>query len=182
VPDRARQRPQDVADDEPAPRGPAGAAASPAEVAADALALGYRHLGRREHSVAELRTRLDRAGYPPPAVEEAIATLAGQGALDDTRYARLLVEDRRALDGWGVERIRARLEAAGIDAERIEAALASFDGATELAAATALARRRHPAPLSTDAERQRVFAMLVRRGYDSEIAYAAIRAVGRTRP
>ncbi len=177
--DRARERPQDVADGEPARGGPAGAAASPAEVAADALALGYRHLGRREHSVAELRTRLDRAGYPPAAVEEAITTLAGQGALDDARYARLLVEDRRALDGWGVERIRARLEAAGIDAEQIDAALAAFDGATELAAATALARRRHPEPLSTDAERQRVFAMLVRRGYDSDVAYAAVRAVGR---
>ena len=178
MPDRARERPEDVADGERAPD-PVASAASPAEVAADALALGYRHLGRREHSVAELRARLDRAGYPPAAVEEAIATLTAQGALDDARYARLMVEDRRALDGWGVARIRARLEAAGIDAGRIEAALAAFDGATELAAATALARRRHPAPVSTDAERQRVFAMLVRRGYDSEIAYAAVRAVGR---
>ena len=78
-----------------------------------------------------------------------------------------------------MDRIRARLQAAGIDEERIEAALASFDSASELAAATALARRRHPVPPSTDAERQRVFAMLVRRGYDSEIAYAAVRAVGR---
>ena len=125
-----------------------------------------------------MRTRLDRAGYPPAAAEEAITTLRAQGALDDARYARLLVEDRRA-DGWGVERIRMRLEAAGIDEQQIEAALASFDSATELAAATALARRRHPEPLSTDAERQRRPAMLVRRGYDSEIAYAAVRAVGR---
>ena len=177
--DPARKRSDGVADGAPAPDGQDHAAASPAEVAADALALGYRHIARREHSVAELRTRLDRAGYPPAAAEEAITTLRAQGALDDARYARLLVEDRRALDGWGVERIRTRLEAAGIDAEQIEAALASFDSATELAAATALARRRHPAPLSTDAERQRVYAMLVRRGYDSEIAYAAVRAVGR---
>jgi len=181
VPDRARQRPDGLGDVERAARDTGGAAASPAEVAADALALGYRHLARREHSIAELRRRLDRAGYPPAAVEEAIETLVGQGGLDDARYARLLVEDRRALDGWGVERIRARLEAAGIDAERIDAALASVDGDTELAAATALARRRHPAPLDTDAERQRVFAMLIRRGYDSEIAYAAIRAAGRAK-
>jgi regulatory protein len=173
VVDPARQRPDGV------PDGPGDATASPAQVAADALAVGYRHIARREHSVAELRTRLHRADYPPAAVEETIATLCAQGVLDDERYARLLVEDRRALDGWGVERIRARLEAAGIDAAQIDAALESFDSAAELAAATALARRRHPEPLSTDAERQRVFAMLVRRGYDSEIAYAAVRAAGR---
>jgi len=153
--------------------------ASPEEAAAEVLALGYRHLERREHSVAEMRARLERSGHPPAAVEEAIATLAAQGALDDARYARLLVEDRRALDGWGAQRIRARLENAGIDAELIDGALAAFDGDAELAAATALARRRHPAPLRTDAERQRVFAMLVRRGYESEIAYAAIRALAR---
>lgn len=177
--DPAWQRSDDVADGAATPAGHNDAAASPAEVAADALALGYRHIARREHSVAELRTRLDRAGYPPAAVEEAITTLASQGGLDDERYARLLVEDRRALDGWGVERIRVRLEAAGIAAEQIDAALAAFDSASELAAATALVRRRHPEPLNTDAERQRVFAMLVRRGYDSDVAYAAVRAVGR---
>ncbi len=176
--DPARQRSEGVTDGAATPDGNDDAAASTAEVAADALALGYRQIARRERSVAELRTRLRRAGYPHAAVEEAIATLCGQGVLDDARYARLLVEDRRALDGWGVERMRARLEAAGIDAEQIEAALASFDSASELAAATALARRRHPEPLSTDAERQRVFAMLVRRGFDSEIAYAAVRAAG----
>lgn len=149
------------------------------EAAAEALALGYRHLARREHSVAELRARLNRAGYEGAPVEQAIATLEAQGAIDDERYARLMVEDRRALDGWGAERIRARLEADGIEVAQIDAALAAFDGASELEAATALARRRHPAPLQTDAERQRIFAMLVRRGYDSDIAYAAVRAAGR---
>jgi regulatory protein len=145
----------------------------------EALALGLRHLARREHTVAQLRARLRRAGVESAVAEEAIAQLVEQRALDDARYARLLAEDRRTLDGWGADRIRAALEAAGVAAELIDAALAGFDGESELAAATALARRRHPQPIRTDAERQRVFAMLVRRGYDSEIAYAAVREAAR---
>jgi regulatory protein len=155
-----------------------GAHTAPTESTLDAVALAYRHLGRREHSTAELCARLERAGYEPAAVEAAVAMLRAQGHLDDARYARLLAEDRRGLDGWGVERIRARLQAAGVDDSVIEAALAHLDSEGELAAATALALRRHPAPLRSDADRQRVFAMLVRRGFDTEIAYAAVRAAG----
>ena len=72
-----------------------------------ALTRAYTNIGRREHSVAELRRRLERAGTAPEIIDEAIAILAEQGYLDDARYASLLVEDRRTIAGWGVERIRA---------------------------------------------------------------------------
>ncbi len=77
--------------------------------------------------MAELRARLERARLPAAAIDEALEILAEQGYVDDARYARLLVEDRRAIDGWGAERIRARLERAGIERELIEEALAGFD-------------------------------------------------------
>jgi len=112
----------------------------------EALGRCYRHLGRREHSVAELRTRLQRAGLGPGVIEEALAIVIEQGYLDDERYARLLAEDRRNIDGWGAQRIRARLEAAGIDAELIEETLAGSDHASELAAAAA--RRVGPSAAS----------------------------------
>jgi len=142
----------------------------------DALACCYRHLARREHSVAELRGRLERDAFAPAIVDEAVAVVVEQGYVDDARYARLLVEDRRTIDGWGVERLRARLESAGIDRELVEATLADCDGESELVAATALIRRRCALPLADDRQRQRAFGILIRQGYESEVAYDAVRA------
>ena len=142
----------------------------------DALGRCYRHLGDREHSVAELRKRLARAKLAPAIIDEALAIVAEQGYLNDERYARLLAEDRRNIDGWGAERIRARLEAAGIDRELIDDTLAGCDHASELAAAAEQLRRRCAQPLTNDRERQRAFGILVRLGFDSEVAYDAIRA------
>jgi regulatory protein len=142
----------------------------------DALGRCYRHLGDREHSVAELRRRLERAGVTSAVISQALTILTEQGYVNDERYARLLAEDRRNIDGWGVERIRARLEAAGIERELIENTLAGCDHASELAAAAALLRRRSPQPPTNDRERQRAFGMLIRLGFDSDVAYDAIRA------
>jgi regulatory protein len=148
----------------------------------DALARCYRHLGGREHSVAELRKRLQRVRLAPAIIDEALAIVTEQGYLNDERYARLLAEDRRNIDGWGAQRIRARLETAGIDADLIDATLAGWDHSSELAAAAALLERRCPLPLANDRERQRAFAMLMRLGFDCDVSYEAIRAVDAAGP
>jgi regulatory protein len=147
----------------------------------DALARCYRHLGDREHSVAELRRRLERAKLGAPTIDAALAIVSGQGYLDDARYARLLAEDRRKIDGWGADRIRGRLQSAGVDRELIDAVLAGHSPASELAAASALLQRRCRGPLCDDRERQRAFAILIRAGYDSDIAYDAVRAASGAR-
>jgi regulatory protein len=144
----------------------------------DALASCYAHLARHEHSVAELRSRLERAGFDGATVEEALATVIEQGYLSDERYARLLAEDRRTLDGWGVERIRERMLRVGIDPAVIAMTLAPFDAASELDAALTMLKRRLPAAPTNARERQRAFALLVRQGFASEIAYDAVRAHG----
>jgi regulatory protein len=162
--------------------GSADAAERRAHELDEALGRCYRHLGRREHSVAELRARLQRSGLGPAVIDEALAIVIEQGYLNDARYARLLAEDRRNIDGWGAQRIRARLEAAGIDAELIDDTLAGADHPSELAAAAAVLERRGPASLTNDRERQRAFAILMRLGFDSEVAYDAIRAIDAAGP
>jgi regulatory protein len=141
------------------------------------LAAGYAALRRREHSVAELRARLERRRLDPVLIDQALAILREQCYLDDARYARLLVDDRRSLAGWGVERIRARLDAAGVARETIDEALAEVDGADELAAAIELVRRRCRLPLAGDRGRQQAWSLLVRQGYQTDLAYDAVRAV-----
>jgi regulatory protein len=157
---------------------PRRVALSPAEELDDALARCYRHLGEREHSTAELRNKLERRRLAGDVIDAAIASVTQQGYLDDSRYARLFAEDRRNIDGWGVDRIRARLQAAGIERELIDSVLAGHDAASELVAAGALLRRRCRGGLRDDRERQRAFAILIRAGYASGVAYDVIRSVG----
>jgi regulatory protein len=181
-------RPQ-AAPDEIEPRAAGGggqsdlaqhASGQPAQHPLDrALICAYGHLGRCEHSVAELRRRLERGGTEPEILEEALAILAEQGYLDDARYARMLVEDRRTIDGWGEQRLRTRLQRAGIERDTIEQALGDGGHASELAAATAQLERRWRQPPADDRERQRAFGQLIRMGYEPEVVYDAIRAHAR---
>jgi regulatory protein len=153
------------------------------EALADALQKAYRYLGHRDRTVAELRTYLVGKGEADEIADGAIAELVALGYVDDARFARQFAEDRRNLDSWGAERIERRLRELGVGREHIAAglaALAAGEGPSEVEAAVALLRRRFPAPPQTDRDRERALGLLVRRGYDLELAYDAIRAHGRT--
>jgi regulatory protein len=145
-----------------------------------ALDLGYRHLGKRDRTEAELRRHLRAKGADEPAIDGAVEALVRQGYIDDARYARTFAQDRRALDAWGPDRIEARLLALGIEAELVQAALAVRDADGELEAAVALLRRRWPTAPATERERERALGMLARKGYDLDLAYDAVWAVIRT--
>jgi regulatory protein len=144
-----------------------------------ALDLCYRQLGRRDRTVVELSRHLASKAVEPDTIRETVADLTRQGYLDDARYARRYAEDRRSLDDWGPERIERKLLAAGVDPEHIAAALAARDGADELEAAVELLRRRCREVPSTDRERERALGLLVRKGYDLELAYDAVRTFTR---
>ena len=144
-----------------------------------ALEVAYRQLGRRDRTIAELRWYLRRRVSDHAAVEGAIRELLEQGYLDDARYAQRFAEDRRTLDGWGAERIARRLEEAGVAPEDIAAALADHGDDDELHAALTLLRRRLTRPPADDRDRERALGLLVRRGYELELAYDAVRAFER---
>jgi regulatory protein len=144
-----------------------------------ALDVAYRYLGRRDRTVAEMRRHLEARGVEPATVDEAVEDLGRQGYLDDARYAQRFAEDRRTIDAWGAERIERRLLAVGVAPELVEAALEERDGAEELEAAVAVLRRRLQAAPADDRARDRALGMLVRKGYDLDLAYDAVRAFGR---
>jgi regulatory protein len=144
-----------------------------------ALEVAYRQLGRRDRTVAELRWYLRRRELDPAGIEAAIDILCDQGYLDDARYAQRFAQDRRTLDAWGAERIARRLEEAGVAPEVITAAVGEQDADDELEAAVALLRRRLTRPPADDRGRERALGVLVRRGYELELAHDAIRAFER---
>ena len=107
-------------------------------------------------------------------MELALARLREDGYLDDERYARLYVEDKRGLEQWGAERIRRDLTARGVDRELVEAALGAGAPESELHRALALLRRRFPVAPDDRRERERALRMLLRKGYDYEVARQAL--------
>jgi len=151
----------------------------PEERLQHALDVAYRYLGHRDRTVAEVRRRLEAEQVQPAVLEEALAELEHQGYLDDARYAKRFAEDRRTIDAWGAERIERRLIAVGVEPALIAAALDERDAGEELEAALAVLRRRFQRAPSDDRSRERALGMLVRKGYELELAYDAVRAFER---
>ncbi len=143
-----------------------------------ALAIAYRYLNPRERTQAEMRTHLQRKGIDPRDVERSIQVLVDQGYLDDARFAHLFVQDKRQLAEWGADRIRQVLRTRGVDSEFVEEALAEHeqDSESEIERALALLRRRFPSPAGDRRERERALGVLLRKGYDVDLALEAIAA------
>src|SRR3954452_12053022 len=130
----------------------------------------------RERTESEVHSFLARRGFDGGVVADVVRALREEGLVDDAGYARRFAEDRRLLDRWGSERIARDLERRGIERELIDNALAGHDRDDELAVAVELLNRRFPLPFDGDRERDKAWRMLVRRGYEAELAYAAVRS------
>jgi regulatory protein len=121
-----------------------------------------------------VRAHLAARGVEPDLGDAVVDELVDQGALDDERFARVFVQDKRTLEHWGAERITRGLLARGVDRELVEAALAQEESEGELEQALALLARRFPEPPRDRRDRDRALGVLLRKGYDSELALDAL--------
>ena len=107
-------------------------------------------------------------------IAAVVDRLIAEGGLDDARFAHRYAEDKRELAGWGPDRIRGSLLQRGVALEHVEAALEGEDQLAQIERATTLLTARGEPP-TDDAERASAFAFLARRGFDSDVAYEAVR-------
>lgn len=156
------------------------------------LEAALRFLEPRARSVAEVRTRLVRAGYRAELVDAAIERLLEIGMLDDEAFARSWVESRDRAHPRGTSALRGELRRKGVTDELARTVLADRDGeatggpdeaggsADERAAERLLARRA--AALSRIADprerRRRAYALLARSGFDPDTCARLARTVG----
>jgi regulatory protein len=146
-------------------------AADPQAVRAGGLAM----LARREYASAELTAALIRKGYARQIVEEAVAELAGEGLIDDARYAGSLVR-MLAARGQGPTRIRQELREAGIKDDQILEVLAAGPDWSELA--REVRQRKFGAESPPDwPERARQMRFLQYRGFSKDHIASCLGAV-----
>lgn len=140
----------------------------------DAMSAAGRFLGRRAHSELELRMKL--RGFERATVDRVMERLRQVELLDDAAFAQAWVEERGHKKGRRA--LEAELRAKGVSGEDMSPALDSLAPA-ELDTATGLATRHlHRVarrPLRDQAAA--ISQMLMRRGFERDVAEEATRAV-----
>jgi regulatory protein len=154
-------------------------ATDPAARLQHALDLSFRLLSRRDRTVLEMRRCLENKRVDPATIDEALSALHDQGYLDDARFAERFTADKRELEHWGSDRIERRLAALGIGRDVLAAVIGNREHDDELTAAREILRRRFPDLADDPRDRRRALGVLVRKGYDVELAGDAIRAHAR---
>ncbi len=157
----------------------AGSPLDPDQRLQDALGRAFAFIAKRERTVAQVRARLQRDRIDEATIASALAQMVSDGYLSDHRFTVLYAEDRRAIDGWGNERIITNLREAGISSEIIDAVVGSRGHADQVDDAIRVLDQRIGAKPQDERERERALGMLARRGYSVEIAYDAVRAFER---
>lgn len=141
-----------------------------------------RWLGQRELSAAQVRQRLRRRGYVDAAIDPALAALAADGYLDDSRAARARARHDVVIRRHGRGRVLRQVQSLGVDRDTARSAVAAaFEEVDEdRLLADALARRLKGQPLP--AERKalaRLYGWLVRQGFAPGAVSALFRRGGR---
>jgi regulatory protein len=148
----------------------------------DARTVALRLLQRRLRSRAEIEAALRRRSIAREAILAVSAELRSTGWIDDSRFARVWIQDRQALRPCGARRLRAELLAKGVAPQIAEEAIAALvPRATEdtLALEQARARLARLRGLAPVVARRRTAAWLQRRGYATDVIVRTLRMVTR---
>ena len=138
-------------------------------------------LERTRRTRLDLRRRLREKGFSVVAVDAVLERLGQVGLVDDAEYARAWLSGRwgRRMAGW--RRLEADLRRKGIAPGDIASARLVLEreqgGADEVSGARrAIAQaERRLAGLDPRVRRQRLYALLARRGFDSDTIERALK-------
>ena len=134
-------------------------------------------LGRRELSEHQVRQRLARKGHDPDVIEDAVARLREERAIDDVRVAEAIARTETAVKRRGRLRVRMQIERAGIAKEIakqvVEATFEAVDDDALIEAALGK-RLRHRNTIADQREFQRLYRFLATQGFEHDRVMAAL--------
>ncbi|MBQ8081499.1 MAG: regulatory protein RecX [Clostridia bacterium] len=129
-----------------------------------ALDRAAKLLAVKDMTEKNIYDKLISIGYPEAVVARVMQTLERYEFVSDARFSGHFVESRGKR--YGRNRLMRELQARGVDGETAREALDALDPADERAAALSQARKLSARKdLNDPADRQKITAALVRRGY-----------------
>jgi len=132
---------------------------------------GLKMLARRELSEKQVRERLARKGHEREAIDDAIARLHEERALDDTRVAGAIARTETSIRRRGKLRVQMQIQRAGIDKSVAKRAVDEVFGAIDddaLIEASLNKRLRGRDTIADDREFQRLYRYLAGQGFESD--------------
>lgn len=131
-------------------------------------------LEQRDRTSYQLREKLERGGYPQECVEQALRYVEQYHYLDDDRYARHYIQYHQQKKSR--QRLKLELLQKGVPRETTERALAEVFFSDEREKIGALLKRRgYDAEHADRREQRRTYQFLLRRGFRCEDILAVMR-------
>jgi regulatory protein len=140
---------------------------------------GLKMLGRRELSERQVRQRLARKEYSQDDIDEAVARLREERAINDRRVAEAIVRMETGIRKRGKVRVRLQIEKAGIAKDTAREAIDSVFEAIDddgLLEASLRKRLRGREAIADEREFARLFRYLIGQGFESDRVMKALRA------
>ena len=144
-----------------------------------------RLIERTRRTRSDLTRRLRDKGFAASDVEQVLDRLAAVGLVDDVEYARAFLAGRwgRRASGW--RKLEQDLRKRGISSEDIAMGRARLEAETGAADEVAMARRvldqtaRRYASLEPHERKRKLWALLARRGFSTDVIGEALATQGR---
>jgi regulatory protein len=142
-----------------------------------AKAYAISMLARQDYSAATLRSRLERRGYAPDEIEDAMAFVIGNNYQNDERFAEL--RSRGIAKRAGNMRIEMTLRQKGIDAELAREQVRQLEPEEErVVHAAAKFRTQLQKTGMTPELRMKIYRFLAYRGFSAKAIRVAIESLG----
>ena len=140
---------------------------------------GLKLLGRRELSEQQIRQRLARKQHSPEDIDDAVARLREERAINDQRVAEAIARMETGIRKRGRIRVRLQIERAGIAKDTAKAAIDEVFGAIDdeaLLESSLRKRLRGRETIADDREFARLFRYLIGQGFESDRVAKALKA------
>ena len=138
---------------------------------------GLKLLARRELSEQQVRQRLARKGHEASAIDEAVARLRDERAIDDQRVAEAIARTETSVKRRGKLRVRIQIERAGIAKSVATRAVDEVFGGVDdeaLLQASLAKRLRGRERIGNDREFRRLYRYLIGQGFDHDRVMRAL--------
>ncbi len=135
-----------------------------------------RLLARREHSILELRQKLQKKGFDRELIDPLLKRLVEEDWLNERRFSESFTRSR-VERGLGPYRIRRELQERGVAVHEIEQAMAPFEGGWVERAIAVREKKFGMEPVEDFREQARQQRFLQYRGFTHEQVRTAVETI-----